>query len=217
MARGGFDAGAAPKLPNRPRRILAYCGRKMVLTMGSTSDRSAFRRSCSHGAVTLNVSVFPIGDRLIGLCVHGVSPSPNLSISGGKSPICRHATGPRPFHHHRDPALRRHIADHDCHRYVRPASNVAGNLRIHLKETPCTPHCSCRGVYHPSSAYGHSPSNVRISVFDSCRRERKHGAAHRRRPARLHFLVRREGSHRPLVTHPRFAFRSSMRENVPVA
>ena len=37
MARGGFDAGAAPKLPNRPRRILAYCGRKMVLTMGSTS------------------------------------------------------------------------------------------------------------------------------------------------------------------------------------
>jgi len=38
MARGGFDAGAAPKLPNRPRRILAYCGRKMVLTMGSTSD-----------------------------------------------------------------------------------------------------------------------------------------------------------------------------------
>src|SRR5450759_3823318 len=38
MARGGFDAEAAPKLQTRPRRILAYCGRKMVLTMGSTSD-----------------------------------------------------------------------------------------------------------------------------------------------------------------------------------
>src|ERR1017187_7376180 len=37
MARGGFDAQAAPKLQTRPRRILAYCGRKMVLTMGSTS------------------------------------------------------------------------------------------------------------------------------------------------------------------------------------
>ena len=37
MARGGFDAEAAPKLQTRPRRILAYCGRKMVLTMGSTS------------------------------------------------------------------------------------------------------------------------------------------------------------------------------------
>src|ERR1019366_3735183 len=36
MARGGFDAEAAPKLQTRPRRILAYCGRKMVLTMGST-------------------------------------------------------------------------------------------------------------------------------------------------------------------------------------
>src|SRR5450759_212426 len=38
MARGGFDAEAAPKLQTRPRRILAYCGRKMVLTMGSTSN-----------------------------------------------------------------------------------------------------------------------------------------------------------------------------------
>src|SRR5450759_5336613 len=37
MARGGFDAEAAPKLQTRPRRILAYCGQKMVLTMGSTS------------------------------------------------------------------------------------------------------------------------------------------------------------------------------------
>src|ERR1035438_5098386 len=37
MATGGFDAEAAPKLQTRPRRILAYCGRKMVLTMGSTS------------------------------------------------------------------------------------------------------------------------------------------------------------------------------------
>jgi hypothetical protein len=36
MARGGFDAEAAPKLQTRPRRILAYCGRQMVLTMGST-------------------------------------------------------------------------------------------------------------------------------------------------------------------------------------
>ena len=36
MARGGFDAGAAPKRQTRPRRRLAYCGRKMVLTMGST-------------------------------------------------------------------------------------------------------------------------------------------------------------------------------------
>src|ERR1035437_8772791 len=40
MARGGFDAEAAPKLQTRPRRILAYCGRKMVLTMGSTLDLS---------------------------------------------------------------------------------------------------------------------------------------------------------------------------------
>ena len=38
MARGGFDAEAAPKLQTRPRRILAYCGRKMVLTMGSTLE-----------------------------------------------------------------------------------------------------------------------------------------------------------------------------------
>src|SRR5450759_319178 len=37
MARGDFDVEAAPKLQTRPRRILAYCGRKMVLTMGSTS------------------------------------------------------------------------------------------------------------------------------------------------------------------------------------
>ena len=37
MARDGFDAGAVPKLQSRPRRILAYCGRTMVLTMGSTS------------------------------------------------------------------------------------------------------------------------------------------------------------------------------------
>src|ERR1035441_2595649 len=37
MARGGFDAEAAPKLQIRHRRILAYCGRTMVLTMGSTS------------------------------------------------------------------------------------------------------------------------------------------------------------------------------------
>src|ERR1035437_4574834 len=36
MARGGFDAEAAPKIQTRHRRILACCGRKMVLTMGST-------------------------------------------------------------------------------------------------------------------------------------------------------------------------------------
>src|SRR5664279_4668117 len=36
MARGGFDAEAAPKIQTRHRRILAYCGRKMVLTVGST-------------------------------------------------------------------------------------------------------------------------------------------------------------------------------------
>src|ERR1019366_2653102 len=36
MARGGFDAEAAPKLQTRRRRILAYCGRKMGLPMGST-------------------------------------------------------------------------------------------------------------------------------------------------------------------------------------
>src|ERR1039457_3487928 len=40
MERGGFDAEDAPKLQTRPRRILAYCGRKMVLTMGSTSGFS---------------------------------------------------------------------------------------------------------------------------------------------------------------------------------
>src|ERR1019366_5748192 len=37
MARGGFDPETAPKLQIRHRRILAYCGRKIVLTMGSTS------------------------------------------------------------------------------------------------------------------------------------------------------------------------------------
>src|ERR1019366_8749850 len=41
MARGGFDAEAAPKLQTRRRRILAYCGRKMVLTMGSTLDNGS--------------------------------------------------------------------------------------------------------------------------------------------------------------------------------
>jgi hypothetical protein len=30
MAKSGFDAGAVPKLQTRRRRILAYCGRKMV-------------------------------------------------------------------------------------------------------------------------------------------------------------------------------------------
>jgi hypothetical protein len=181
-------------------------------------DRSAFRRSCSHGAVTLNVSVFLIGDRLIGLCVHGVSPSANLSISGGKSPICGHATGPRSFHRLRNPTLRRHIANHDCQRYVGPASNVAGKSAYSPeRKTLHAPMLLYGGVYNPSSHYGHSPSNVRISVIDSFRRKRKYGAAHRCRPAHLDCLVRRERSHRPLVTHPRFAFRSSMRENVPVA
>src|ERR1035437_5609632 len=48
MARGGFDAEAAPKLQTRRRRILAYCGRKMVLTMGSTLQPASAIRVCSR-------------------------------------------------------------------------------------------------------------------------------------------------------------------------
>src|ERR1035437_9166276 len=47
MARDGFDAGAVPKRQIRRRRILAYCGRIMVLTMGSTSPISKSPTSSS--------------------------------------------------------------------------------------------------------------------------------------------------------------------------
>src|SRR5882724_8069360 len=103
--------------------------------------------------------------------------------------------------------------------YVGPASNVAGkSAHSPERNTLYAPLLLYGGVYNPSSAYGHSPSDVRISVIDSCKPERKRGAAHRCRCARLHFLVRSEKIHRPLVTHRCcFAFRSGMRENVPVA
>src|ERR1035441_3234667 len=48
MARNGFDAGAVPKRQIRRRRILAYCGRIMVLTMGSTSPISKSPTSSSR-------------------------------------------------------------------------------------------------------------------------------------------------------------------------
>src|SRR5450759_289227 len=43
---GGFDTGA-PKLQPRRRRILAYCGRKMVLTMGSPVHSLPTGNACS--------------------------------------------------------------------------------------------------------------------------------------------------------------------------
>src|ERR1019366_5012032 len=49
MARGGFDAEAAPKIQTRHRRILACCGRKMVLTMGSTLCNPSARPSNGGG------------------------------------------------------------------------------------------------------------------------------------------------------------------------
>jgi hypothetical protein len=52
-----------------------------------------------------------------------------------------------------------------------------GNLRIHLKETTRTPHWSYMARSTISSCYGRGASNVRISVCDSCRCERKHCAA----------------------------------------
>jgi hypothetical protein len=51
---------------------------------------------------------------------------------------------------------------------------------------------------------GGSAANVRNSVFDPCRRERSQGAAIDADLAHLHFLVRRERSHRRRKTAMRF-------------
>ena len=69
MARGDFDAGAAPKRQTRPRRILAYCGRKMVLTMGSTSNNG-------NQLITVVIGVF------VAVCSWLVSHPADSSIRG---------------------------------------------------------------------------------------------------------------------------------------
>jgi hypothetical protein len=111
--------------------------------------------------------------------------------------------------HRRNRKLRRHA----CCRRV--AEGVRPTLGACLSKKPSKRRWE--SANSPERNTLRAPMLLYGGVYNPCRPDRKHGAAYRCRCARLHFQVRRERSHDPLVTHPRFAFRSGMRENVPVA